>query len=823
MVPDAKPAGANKWKARCPAHEDRRPSLSIAKGADGKVLLKCHRGCDTAAIVAALGLTMRDLFTSANGRATKTVKATSNTSVTCATAQEAVAALERRYGRRSALWTYHDANGQPVGVVVRWDRADGTKDIRPVSRFADGWRVAGMPTPRPLYGLPDLLTDKGPVIVVEGEKAADAGRSIGLLTTTSPHGAKAADRADWTPLAGRDVLILPDNDAPGEGYAARVAAILHGLSPPARVRILRLPGLPAGGDLVEYVAARRAAGLDAAAIRAGIDQLVSEVGEEKPLLTDDVWGEPQPIPVDLPPVMPFDYELLPGALRAFVEDVAERMQCPPDFPGVAILVALAGVVGKKLGIRPKRHDDWLVVPNLWGAGIGRPGIMKSAAIGQPFKLLHRLQVEAQRRHEQELRAYHEQCLIAEVRKKEKKRAIEEAVKKKKDPLEVAKQFAVDEPEEPTPRRYIVNDSTVEKLGVLLNLNPNGLTVFRDELMGLLRQLDKEGQEGARAFYLEAWDGLGTFTYDRIGRGTIHITSVTLSLMGGIQPGRLLDYLGAALKGGADDDGLLQRFQMMVYPDVAKSWRNVDRWPDTIAKGMAWEVFQRLDALDPAAVGAETEDDDAVPFLRFAPEAQGLFDDWRAELERKVRSGDEHPALESHLAKYRSLVPSLALLLHLADGAHGPVGVGPTRKAIGWAAYLESHARRIYAIVINSAAVAGKALAKRITKGELKDGFTLRDLYRKHWAGLSEKQAVEQAVDLLLDLGWLKEEVEETGGKPKMHYRINPALLTKAAPDRSAKSAKSPADAPFGTCGTDPSARFQTPDEGDDGETAWGEV
>jgi putative DNA primase/helicase len=264
--------------------------------------------------------------------------------------------------------------------------------------------------------------------------------------------------------------------------------------------------------------------------------------------------------------------------------------------------------------------------------------------------------------------------------------------------------------------------------------------------------------------------------------------------------------------------------MTVYPDVAKNWCNVDRWPDGVAKQMAWEDFQKLDALDPAAVGAETEDgDDGVPFLRFTPDAQGLFDDWRAQLEAKVRSGDEHPALESHLAKYRSLVPSLALLIHLADGARGPVGDEATRKAIGWAAYLESHARRIYAIVINSAAVAGQALAKRITKGELTDGFTLRELYRKHWAGLPDKQAAEQAVDLLLDLGWLKEEVVVTDGRTKTCYRINPALLTKAAADPGARSAKRPADTPSGTNGTGPSARFQPTAEGEDGDDAWGDV
>ena len=535
-----------------------------------------------------------------------------------------------------------------------------------------------------------------------------------------------------------------------------------------------------------------------------------QAGAEPPP-PEDIWCDPRPIPTDLPPVMQFDYGLLPEALRGFVQDVTERMQCPPDFPAVSIMVGLAGVAGKKIGIRPKRRDDWLVVPNLWGGVVGRPGIMKTAAIRQPFKFLNRLEIEAKKRYEQELREYEEQSLIAEIKKKEKKKAVEEAVKKKQDPIEAAKQFIIEEPKKPTPKRYIVNDSTVEKLGELLNQNTTGLTVFRDELIGLLRQADKEGHEGERAFYLEAWDGLGSFTYDRIGRGTIHIESVTLSILGGIQPGRLLDYLGAAIKGGAGDDGLVQRFQLLVYPDVDRNWRNVDRWPDTDTKQRAWAVFQMLDALDPVGVGAKLEDgDDGVPFLRFAPAAQDLFDDWRARLEEKVRSGEEHPALESHLAKYRSLVPSLALLLHLADGGQGPVGEEATTKAIGWASYLESHARRVYAIVTDSAAIAGKSLAKHIQNGELKDGFTLREIYRKHWAGLSEKQAVEQAIDLLLELSWLKEEVEETGGKPKTHYGINPKLPSKTAREDSAKSARSPSVPPFGTNGTDLPERFQAP-------------
>lgn len=87
------------------------------------------------------------------------------------------------------------------------------------------------------------------------------------------------------------------------------------------------------------------------------------------------------------------------------------------------------------------------------------------------------------------------------------------------------------------------------MGELLNRNPRGLLLFRDELVGWLRTLDKEGHESDRAFYLEAWNGQGSFTYDRIGRGTLHIENVTLSVLGGIQPGPLSIYLRATLSGG----------------------------------------------------------------------------------------------------------------------------------------------------------------------------------------------------------------------------------------------------------------------------------
>jgi len=213
------------------------------------------------------------------------------------TAREAVAELERRHGKRSAMWTFTDATGEPVGLIVRWDTAEG-KDIRPVAKNGDGWIVGAMPEPRPLYRLPDLK-DAARVYVSEGEKSADTARSLGLTATTSAGGSKAAQKADWRPLAGKEVVLLPDNDEPGREYAEAVTGILAKLTPEPVLKIVELPDLPAAGDIVDYAADRREAGLADGAIRAEVEALADSAKPKpslapSPVLTrlSDVQAEP---------------------------------------------------------------------------------------------------------------------------------------------------------------------------------------------------------------------------------------------------------------------------------------------------------------------------------------------------------------------------------------------------------------------------------------------------------------------------------------------------------------------------------------------------
>ena len=500
--------------------------------------------------------------------------------------------------------------------------------------------------------------------------------------------------------------------------------------------------------------------------------------EQADTLSD--WPEPSPLPNALPMVRPFDADLLPEALRPWVMDIANRMQCPPDFAAVGAVVALSSLVGARAVVQPKARDDWQVVPNLWGLIVGRPGVMKSPALAEVLKPLWRLQASEFEQHESAHAAWALDCKVAELqdseREKKAKGMIGKDVAAARALLEPA-----DAPPEPIARRYIVNDATVEKLGELLTANPWGTLGYRDELYGFLTGMDKQGQEGSRAFYLQSYDGNQGYTFDRIGRGTVHIPRVCLSMLGGIQPGRVQEYVRGAVSGGSADDGLLQRFGLAVWPDTSGEFVHVDRWPDTPAKQAAWSVYERLALLESAS-------DTEPKVWRFDAAAQAMFVEWRVPFEQELKRGELHPAMESHLAKYRKLIPALALVFALVDtpDSGGLIHEQELARALDWGDYLRSHAERLYAAASIPETAGARDLLKKIQTGKLcdrdgviSDSFTPRQVAVKGWAGLNTPESVRKAAEVLADYEWLRREAVQSGdplgrGRPSERYTINPA-------------------------------------------------
>ncbi|KIF83857.1 hypothetical protein TSA66_19360 [Noviherbaspirillum autotrophicum] len=475
----------------------------------------------------------------------------------------------------------------------------------------------------------------------------------------------------------------------------------------------------------------------------------------------------------MPPVQKFDPDLLPLSLRPWIMDIAYRMQCPPDYPAVGSIVALSSLIGARAVVQPKARDTWQVVPNLWGLVVGRPGVMKSPALSAALKPLYQLQAREHECWEAEHAAWAIDTKLADLQKANNEKEARQLATK--DPEKARALLHSEDLPEPTQRRYIINDTTVEKLGELLKVNPWGVLSYRDEIYGLLASMEKSGQEGSRAFYLQAYDGDKGYMFDRIGRGEVHIPRVCLAMLGGIQPGRVQEYVRGAVSGGSSDDGLLQRFGLTVWPDVNSAYRLIDQAPDAAAKQAVQTVFERLARLHP---NSDTE----PQIWRLDPAAQTHFIEWLVPFETELRGDELHPALISHLAKYRKLIPALALIFALVEtpASGGVIGEAEMMRAIAWGDYLRTHANRLYSAAVTPEITGAAKLLKKVSSGVLGSEFTPRIVVQKEWGGLNTPEEVRKAANVLVEYGWLRPEKYQTGGRPSERYVVNPAALQQEA-------------------------------------------
>jgi hypothetical protein len=387
-----------------------------------------------------------------------------------------------------------------------------------------------------LYRLPELIDGvrAGKTVYhLEGPKDVETARGrLGVVATTS------GSTSSWRPefrahYTGADVVVIPDNDTPGHKYADTVARDL--LRVARSVKVVELPGLEEGGDLTDW--------LDAGHTSEEFLALVEEspaYGPEE----EEPWPEPVPLEMKLPSVRALDALMVPEPLREWVLDTSRRMDnAPLDFAAAAAIVVAGALLGRKVGVRPKRNDDWTVIPNLWGGLVGLPASMKTPTLNQVLRPVKQLAAEARERHEEVLKEHELDMMVVSAERAALKKELEVTAKKvvsasaSRGDLDGIRADLEDleEPDPPTPRRYTTNDTSIEKMAELLMDNPDGLLLYRDELTGWLQSLDKAGHEAARAFYLEAWNGDGSHEVDRIGRGSLFVKAVCVSILGGIQP------------------------------------------------------------------------------------------------------------------------------------------------------------------------------------------------------------------------------------------------------------------------------------------------
>lgn len=491
--------------------------------------------------------------------------------------------------------------------------------------------------------------------------------------------------------------------------------------------------------------------------------------------------EPLPLAAALSPVKAFNPAWLPSSFRPWISDIAERMQCPPEFPAIAAMAALSSVAGRRFCIQPKTHDEsYTEFPHLWAVLIGNPSLMKSPAMQAAMRPLRAMESEAYKAYE----SMERERKAAEIAAKIKRGNLEKKAKKADEKGE-GFDFAslIEEDGESAPcRRFIVNDASIEALGEVLRDNLTGTLLYQDELAGLLALLEKDGNQSLRSFLLQAWSGKEGFTFDRIGRGTRRIKACAISVLGSIQPGVIAAHVRAANGHSEGADGFLQRFSLMVWPDVNPNWQNIDRPLDRKAEEEAAEVFQAIESLTAEQLlkAGVQPGRDGIPTFHFAPDAQERFGEWRFAFEHRLRGGSMAPAFEAHLGKYRKLVPALAVLIHVAEWQTGPVTLSALERALAWADCLESHAARVFGSGIVAECDAARTLLRKLREGtaSLPADFRARDVRRKGWAGLTRPEDVEAACELLADHRWLIATPQPTnaqGGRPTSIYRLNPLV------------------------------------------------
>lgn len=482
----------------------------------------------------------------------------------------------------------------------------------------------------------------------------------------------------------------------------------------------------------------------------------------------NIWPEPAKLVSPIPVVERLDVALLPRVFQPLVRDVAERMNVPLDMPAAAAIACLGACVNRRARIQPQKQDHkWQVVPCIWSAVVAEPGKLKTPTLSAVCRPLAHIEQRWREQYDEALAEYKpledkfklDQQVYSETYKAWRKRGSTPP-----EPIP-----AGEPPVKPVCRRLIVNDTTHEKLHDLLSENPAGLFLQLDELTSWLASLDKPGREDARSFFLTCWSvsGDAVYTMDRVGRGTV-TAKVCLSLLGGIQPDMLTNYLGSL----SDSDGLLQRLQVLVWPESVP-YKRVDRAPNEDALQKVEGAFQKLLDIDA----------EAPLQFKFDTRAQHAFNDWRDKLEAKLSSGKLlSAALVSHLSKYRSLMPALALLFELIDRKKSSndftVSLEHTRQSMAFCSYLESHAKKVYWHLAgkHTSEDAAYDLSKHIAKGVFGAKFKLRDVYRKHWRGLGTPAAAKSACDALVDAGWLRSKEVTEYGTVSVLYDVNPKVL-----------------------------------------------
>lgn len=662
-----------------------------------------------------------------------------------------------RLGKPSNRWPYRDRSGALLGLVARFDRDNG-KDVMPLTfcrNAATGetaWRWQGFNDPRPLYGLEklDALPDAG-VLVVEGEKAADAAQALfpEYVVVTSPGGSNAAAKADWSALKGRRVVVWPDNDEPGRHYAANVARLVMEAGA-VSVAVVDVPtDWPKGWDVADPLPE----GVTVADLRRMLDAAAPIDATSPPTMVDgDGW--PALVPLDAPNLPRLDRDALPGWAGDFAAALSDATETPVELAASMVLATCSAAAARRFRIMVK--PGYFESLNQWLACALPPGNRKSAVQSASTAPLRGWEFDKAELLGDEIKAAASALATAQARAKELRSKAARATDDM-DAHDLAAQAAAIEanmPEVPRVPQLWTSEVTPEKLGMILAENDERIAWLSSEggLFDIMGGRYSNGVPNIDLF-LKAHSG-DADRVDRVGRAPVLLREPLLTIGLSPQPDVLR---GLAGKPGFRGRGLLARF-LFLLPPSPLGYRTLaaSPVPKRIEQAFAAGVRAILDA--PPAVG---DDGDERPhILRLSPAAH---DEWQAfalHIETTMRPGGEFEHATDWAGKCPGAAARLAGVLHVIEtavtGGWGrEISLDTMARALGLMAVIAKHSRHALDLM---GADEGIGAARRVwdwIEAGRRPRFTVRDAFNALRGTFSRVADVTAALDVLVERGYVE--------------------------------------------------------------------
>lgn len=470
--------------------------------------------------------------------------------------------------------------------------------------------------------------------------------------------------------------------------------------------------------------------------------------------TPEPWEDPKL--GTTPPAIPFPVDVFPPQLAALVIEQAAALNAPVDYLAVSAIVTASTVIGRSVALEIRA--TWRETPAIYCAAVGLSGMAKSPSIMKMTGPLWKIATEA--------REQWRTCKERETKKKEE-----------------------DREDVPPLKRTVVDESTVEALGPILQENPRGVGMVRDELTALvcgMNQYKGGGKGSDRQFFLSAWSG-SPWSIDRKNNPDgmpILVPHPFLSIIGGLVNSKL-----TALSDAKDrDDGFIERLLFTVPEPVRVRWYHgevngelVEDWEQAVRR--LWDVPMVADA------------GSCRPrFVRFQPPAMDVFIAWYDAHSEETEGLDFPAYLAGNWAKMRAYCGRLALIIDRLAWAYDPtegdmakdVSVASVRAAIRLVDYFKGHARRAHALIRGSGSEDNED-ARAILKwavGTGKSQFSERDVKNVLYARFGGGQSLDLAIAWLIGRRCIRRLPTPTaspkvGRKRTPAYEVNPALLVSA--------------------------------------------